>query len=195
MAGRQLLCLGPAVIGDGFVNLEATATDSSAAASGLYLDMSLAVYANGDPRDTFAGGELDTPSGQSAILQLTQAELQNAVSKYGRDGEVSVTWTARAAVKKGSDGPVSPTSHLASCTFTFNEADPSTPSLWADSGHTTACDSLSGASIGKPVTIYVTSPGRATKATVPLSYSYSLNSGNSVTVAAARPPRTPPRSQ
>jgi hypothetical protein len=57
------------------------------------------------------------------------------------------------------------------------------PSLWDNSGHTTACDSLSGLTIGKPVTVYATSPG-GTKATVPLSYSYSLNGGNSESVAA-----------
>jgi hypothetical protein len=125
----------------------------------------------------------DTPSGSTAQLLLSQADLLHAASKYGQGGEVSITWTARAVVE-GSMGPESPPSHLASCTFTFVGGRPSAPSLWADSGYTTACDSLSGATIGQPATVYATSPGRITKAAVPLSYSYSLNGGNPVTVTA-----------
>jgi hypothetical protein len=178
----------PAVVGNQFVNLRAAVTDSSAAASGLLLRVDFSVYANGNPRDTFAsnpGSTLDTPSGFPAMMRLSQADLQQAVSKYGRGGEVSITWTARAAVE-GSNGPVSPPSRLASCQFVFNDAAPETPSLWADAGHKTACDSLSGLTIGQPGTVYVTSPGRPAKGSVPLTYSYSLNSGGSVTVAAGK---------
>jgi hypothetical protein len=116
-------------------------------------------------------------------MQLSQAELHQADSKYGRGGEVPITWTARATVE-GSKGPESPPSRLASCTFVFDDASPVTPSLWANSGHTTACDSLSGATIGQPATVYATSPGNIAKGAVPLSYSYSLNSGGPETVTA-----------
>ncbi|HEX3962562.1 MAG TPA: hypothetical protein VHZ03_39025 [Trebonia sp.] len=172
------------MVGNGSVNLEAAVSDSSAP-SGSDFGVVLAVYANGDPRDTFASADEDTQSNIPAELQLSRAELQQADSKYGRGGEVSITWTARAAVE-GSNGPVSRPSRLASCTFIFNDAAPETPSLWADAGHKTACDSLSGLTIGQPATVYVTSPGRAAKGSVPLSYSYSLNSGGPVTVAAGK---------
>jgi hypothetical protein len=146
--------------------------------------VSVAAYANGDPRDSLASGDLDAQSGQSAILGLSQAELDSAASKYSQDGEVSITWTARATLE-GIDGdPASPPSRLASCTFKFDDAAPSLPSLWADSSHSTACDSLSGLTIGQPATVYVTTPGSTTAASVPLSYTYSLNAGNPVTVAA-----------
>jgi hypothetical protein len=67
--------------------------------------------------------------------------------------------------------------------FHLDDATPSAPSLWDNSGYTTACDSLRGLTIGKPLTVYATGP-RGTKATVPLSYSYSLNGGSSESVAA-----------
>ena len=130
-------------------------------------------------------GNFDTQSDSPVVVQLSQAELRQADSKYGRGGEVPITWTARATVE-GHQGPESPPSRLASCTFIFNDAIPETPSLWADSGYTTACDSLSGATIGQPVTVYATSPGSIAKGAVPLSYSYSLSSGNSGTVAAGK---------
>ena len=183
--GGSCSTAGPAVVGNGSVTLQAAVSDSSAAGSGPLLSVVFTAYANDRPRDTFASNAsmtVDTPSGTTADLTLSQADLQNAASKYGRGGEVSITWTARATVE-GSKGPDSPPSHLASCTFTFNDAKPSAPSLWDNSGYTTACDSLSGLTIGKPVTVYATSPG-ATKATVPSSYSYSLNGGNPETVAA-----------
>jgi hypothetical protein len=176
----------PVVVGDGNVTLQAAVSDSSAAASGLLLRVVFAVYANGNSRDTFASNpsmEEDTPSGFPAELPLSQADLQSAASKYGKGGEVSITWTARVAVE-GSQGPESPPSHPASCTFTFNDATPTAPSLWADSGFTTACDSLSGATIGQPVTVYATTPGRITRAAVPSSYIYSLNAGNPETATA-----------
>ena len=167
------------MVGNGsVVTLQAAVTDSSAAGSGSLLGVVFTAYADGRSRDTFASNPsmtVDTPSGTTADLTLSQADLQNAASKYGRGGEVSITWTARATVE-GSRGPISPPSHLASCTFTFDDATPSAPSLWDDSGYTTACDSLSGLTIGDPVTVYATSPGAA-KATVPLSYSYSLDAG------------------
>ena len=173
------------MVGNGSVTLQAAVSDSSVTGSGSLLGVVFTAYANGRSRDTFAsnpGMTVDTPSGTTADLTLSQADLQNAASKYGRGGEVSITWTARATVE-GSRGPISPPSHLASCTFIFDDATPSAPSLWDDSGYTTACDSLSGLTIGDPVTVYATSPG-ASKATVPLSYSYSVNAGSPETVAA-----------
>jgi len=180
--GGSCSAAGRAVVGDGFVNLEASVTDSSAP-SGWTLGVSVAAYASGHPRDTLASGELDDQSGQSVILQLSQAELDSAASKYSKDGEVSITWTARATLE-GIDGPASPPSRLASCTFKFDDAAPSLPSLWADSGHSAACDSLSDVTIGKPATVYVTTPGSTTPASVPLSYTYSLNGGSPGTIAA-----------
>ena len=183
--GGNCSTAGPGVVGNGSVTLQAAVSDSSATGSGSLLSVVFTAYANGRSRDTFASNAsmtVDTRSGTTADLTLSQADLQNAASKYGRGGEVSITWTARAAVES-SHGPDSPPSHLASCTFTFDDATPSAPSLWDDSGYTTACDSLRGLTIGNPVTVYATSPD-STKATVPLSYSYSVNGGNSETVAA-----------
>ncbi|HSZ42838.1 MAG TPA: hypothetical protein VK817_22995 [Trebonia sp.] len=174
------------VVGNGDVTLQAAVGDNSAASNGAsVLGVTFAAYANGHPNDAFAsnpGMELDTPSGTTAQLILSQADLQKAASEYGTGSEVSITWTARAVVE-GSNGPESKPSPRASCTFIFNDATPSTPSLWADSAHTTACDSLSGLTIGDPATVYVTSPD-GTTATAPSSYSYSLNSGGPQTVAA-----------
>lgn len=184
--GGSCSAAGPAVVGNQSVILQAAVSDSGATGSGSLLRVVFAVYANGDSGDTFASNasmKVDAASGTTADLVLSQADLQNAASKYGRGGEVSITWTARAAVE-GSNGPASPPSRLASCTFIFNDAAPKTPSLWADAGYTTACDSLSGLTIGQPATVYVTSPGRTAKGSVPLSYSYSLNGGNPETVAA-----------
>ncbi|MGH3169731.1 MAG: hypothetical protein ACRDN0_28105, partial [Trebonia sp.] len=173
------------VIGNGDVTLQAAVSDPSAASQGASdLGVTFAAYANGDSKDALipSTSMVDAPSGTTAELLLSQADLQNAASKYGTGGEVSITWAARAVVE-GSNGPESKPSPLAFCTFTFDDATPSTPSLWADSGHTIACDSLSGLTIGDPATVYVTSPD-STAATVPSSYSYSLNSGNPETVAA-----------
>jgi hypothetical protein len=173
------------VVGNGSVTLQAAVSDSSAAGSGSLLSVVFTAYADGHPHDSFASNPsmtVDTPSGTTAELPLSQADLQKAASKYGSGGEVSITWTARATVE-GSTGPDSPPSRLASCTFTFDDATPSAPSLWGNSGYTTPCDSLSGLTIGKPVTVYATSP-RGTKATVPLSYSYSLDGGSPESVAA-----------
>ena len=183
--GGSCSTAGPAVVGNWSVILQAAVSDSGAAASGALLRVVFTAYANGHPHDTFASNAsmaADTPSGGTAQLPLSQADLRSAASKYGHGGEVSITWTARAAVE-GSTGPESPPSHIASCTFTFDGDLPNAPSLWADSGLTTACDSLSGATIGQPATLYATSPD-TTKATVPSSYIYSLNSGDPVTVAA-----------
>ena len=182
--GGSCSTAGP-VVGNGSVTLQAAVSDSSAAGSGSLLSVVFTAYADGHPHDSFASNPsmtVDTPSGTTAELPLSQADLQKAASKYGSGGEVSITWTARATVE-GSTGPDSPPSHLASCTFTFDDATPSAPSLWGNSGYTTPCDSLSGLTIGKPVTVYATSP-RGTKATVPLSYSYSLDGGSPESVAA-----------
>jgi hypothetical protein len=184
------------VVGNWSVTLQAAVSDSSATGSGSLLSVVFTAYANGHPRDSFASNAsmtVDTPSGTTAELTLSQADLQKAASKYGSGGEVSISWTARATVE-GSKGPDSPPSYVASCAFTFDDATPSAPSLWDNSGHTTACDSLSGLTIGKPVTVYATSPG-GTKATVPLSYSYSLTAGTRRASPPVRSPRTPPRSQ
>ncbi len=123
--GGSCSAAAPAVIGTGSVTLQAAVSDSGAP-SGTLLRVVFRVYANGDRRDTFATNasmKVDTASGTTADLVLSQADLQNAVSEYGSDGQVSVTWTARAAVKAGK-GLGSPPSPRASCTFTYGpEAD------------------------------------------------------------------------
>jgi hypothetical protein len=185
--GGSCSSAAPAVVGNVSVTLQAAVSDSdSASGNPLTLDVAFAAFANGDPRDTFASNaslDVDAPSGTTAELVLSQADLQNAASEYGSGGEVSITWTARAVVESSTGRPASPPSHLAFCTFTFDDATPSTPDLWADSGYTTSCDSLSGATIGEPVTVYATSPD-STTATIPSSYVYQLNGANSETVAA-----------
>jgi hypothetical protein len=123
--GGSCSAAAPAVVGTGSVTLQAAVSDSGAP-SGSLLRVVFRVYANGDRRDTFATNasmKVDTASGTTADLVLSQADLQNAVSEYGSDGQVSVTWTARAKVKasKGAGSPLSP---RASCTFTYGpEAD------------------------------------------------------------------------
>jgi hypothetical protein len=123
--GGSCSAAAPAVVGTGSVTLQAAVSDSGAP-SGSVLRVVFRVYANGDRRDTFATNssmKVDTASGTTADLVLSQADLQNAVSEYGSDGQVSVTWTARAKVKasKGAGSPLSP---RASCTFRYGpEAD------------------------------------------------------------------------
>jgi hypothetical protein len=185
--GGSCATAGPAVVGNGSVTLQAAVSDSdSAPGNTLTLGVAFIAFANGDRADTFtspARTVVDAASGTTAELVVSQADLQSAASQYGSGGEVSITWTARAVVESSTGHPASPSSHLASCTFTFDDATPSTPDLWADSGYTTACDSLSGATIGEPVTVYATSPD-STTATIPSSYIYQLNGGNSETATA-----------
>jgi len=123
--GGSCSAAAPAVVGTGSVTLQAAVSDSGAP-SGSLLRVVFRVYANGDRRDTFATNvsmKVDTASGTTADLVLSQADLQNAVSEYGTDGQVSVTWTARAAVK-ATKGLASPPSRRASCTFRYGpEAD------------------------------------------------------------------------
>jgi hypothetical protein len=123
--GGSCSAAAPAVVGNGSVTLQAAVSDSGAP-SGSLLRVVFSADANGDSGDTFASNasmKVDTASGTTADLVLSQADLQNAVSEFGSGGQVSITWTARAAVE-ASKGPGSPTSPLASCTFTYGpEAD------------------------------------------------------------------------
>ena len=176
---------GPAVVGNGSVTLQAAVSDSSVAGSGSLLGVVFTAYANGRSRDTFAsnpGMTVDTPSGHYRRPDAQPgrpAERRQQVRPRRR----GVHHVDGPRDSRGQRGPISPPSHLASCTFTFDDATPSAPSLWDDSGYTTACDSLSGRRSASP-SPYTRPAPAATKATVPLSYSYSLNAGSPVTVAA-----------
>src|ERR1700677_4645465 len=115
--GGSCSTAGPAAVGNGSVTLQAAVSDSSVTGNESPLSVVFTAYANGHPHDSFASNAsmtVDTPSGTTAELSLSQADLQKAASKYGSGGEVSITWTARATVE-GINGPDSPPSPLASC--------------------------------------------------------------------------------
>jgi hypothetical protein len=174
-------CSGAAVSGDGNVTLDAAVQDRD----GFAPSVSYTAYAAGNTGDTFAtnlpASVASAGSGQTfaATLQLKEADLATALSRYGSGGSVKITWTATAQVNLQGTVLSSPTT---TCSFMFSTAQPGPPNVWTDQAATTPCGGTYN--IGTPVSFYAT--GNATPAAPanPDSYVYQLNGGNPVTVPA-----------
>ncbi len=166
---------GTSVLGNGTVGLNAAVLDKDGTATGN-LSVAYAVYAAGKTADTVASGTLDRASGTTATLNLTDTELDNAAATYGSSGQVKITWSATV-----SDGlPGVPTSS-ASCSFIFSNAIPGQPNI-TDSAGNPGCDTLSY-TVGAAASFTLSPNAHST--VNPTSYTYQLNGGNPVTVAAS----------
>ncbi|HET9896802.1 MAG TPA: hypothetical protein VFQ44_17865 [Streptosporangiaceae bacterium] len=174
-------CSGTAVSGDGNVTLDAAVQDKD----GFPPAVSYTAYAAGVTTDTFATNLPAAPasagSGTSfaSTLQLKEADLESALSKYGTGGSVKITWTAVAQVNLLGTILSSAT---ATCSFIFATAQPGPPNVWTDQAATNPCGGTYD--IGTPVSFFATGNATPTAPANPDSYIYQLNGGNPVTVKA-----------
>ena len=173
---------GTSVLGNGNVTLDAAVYDKDGTATGS-LTVDYAAYADGDTADTFATNKsmsVSAGSGTTAALVLSATDLESAVTKYGSNDEVKITWTA--SVSDGLSGVAS--SPTASCTFTFSTALPGAPNILDSAGNPCAASALSY-TVGTAATFTLEPNGTSSAATEPTAYIYQLNGGNAVTVAAS----------
>jgi hypothetical protein len=172
---------GTSVLGNGSVTLNAAVLDKDGSKTGS-LTVAYTAYAAGDTADTFATNASmseSAASGTTAELVLSAANLESAVTKYGSDDEVKITWTA--SVSDGLSGvPSSPT---ASCSFTLDTAVPGAPNI-VDSAGNPGCDTLAY-TVGTAASFTLDPNGTSSAATEPTAYTYQLNGGNAVSVAAS----------
>jgi hypothetical protein len=174
-------CSGAAVSGAGNVTLDASVQDQD----NFPPTVNFTAYAAGNTSDTFASnlpGSVTSAGSNgsfSAPLQLSEADLENALSKYGSSSSssVKITWTATAQVNV--QGTVL-SSATATCSFTFSTAQPGQPNVWTDQAATTPCGGTYN--IGTPTSFYAT--GNPAGPVNPDSYIYQLNGGDPVTVQA-----------
>jgi hypothetical protein len=172
---------GTSVLGNGNVSLDAAVYDKDGTATGS-LTVDYAAYADGDTADTFATNpsmSVSAGSGTTAALVLSATDLETAVTKYGSDDEVEITWTA--SVSDGLSGiPSSPT---ASCTFTFSTAVAGAPIILDSTGKACSTSTVSY-TVGTAATFTLEPNGTSSAPTEPTAYIYQLNGGNPITVAA-----------
>jgi hypothetical protein len=173
---------GSSVLGNGDIDLEAEVSDQDGSNLDGDLTVTYAAYADGDTADTFATNSSmsvslgSSASGETGTLQLSQADLVSAVSKYGSGGQVEITWTATAST--GLSGVPQPS---ATCSFTFSTAIPGQPVVLDSSGAPCGTSAVTY-TVGTASSFTFEANGSAT--TVPTSYTYQLNGGNPVTVTA-----------
>ncbi len=147
--------------------------------------VSYTAYAAGTTADTFAtnlpASAASAGSGTtfSSNVQLKEADLKTALSKYGTGGSVKITWTATAQVNLQGTVLSSP---AATCSFLFSTAKPGPPNVWTDQAATIPCGGTYN--IGTPASFYATGNTTSTTPANPDSYIYQLNGGNPVTAAA-----------
>jgi hypothetical protein len=191
-------CDGSRAAGDGNVILQATTTDKDGATGSqnvIIPSIRYTAYAGTSTSNTFAttlsspGATHGSNGTYSGTAQLLEAELKNALNTWGVNQAVKITWTATAQVTLTDPSTSPPTqatlsSATASCSFTFTTAQPGAPDLWNDNnGQPSTTDFCGGSyAIGQPATFWATKDTSTTA--VPDSYSYQLNGGNPVTVAA-----------
>jgi hypothetical protein len=169
---------GTSVLGNGSVTLNAAVVDKDGTHTGN-LTVAYTAYAAGDTADTVASASESKASGTTAQLILSAATLESAVTKYGSDDEVKITWTASAS--DGLSGvPSSPT---ASCSFTIDTAIPGAPNI-VDSAGNAGCGTLAY-TVGTAASFTLEPNGTSSAATEPTAYTYQLNGGNPLSVAAS----------
>ena len=170
------------VLGNGNIDLNANVSDQDGSNLDGDLTVTYAAYADGNTADTFATNPSMTvslgssASGETGTLQLSQADLDSADSKYGTSGQVKITWTATAST--GLSGVPQPS---ATCSFTFSTAIPGQPVVLDSSGAPCGTSGVTY-TVGTASSFTFEANGSAT--TVPTSYTYQLNGGNPVTVTA-----------
>jgi hypothetical protein len=172
---------GTSVLGNGNVSLDAAVYDKDGTATGS-LTVDYAAYADGNTADTFATNpsmSVSAGSGTTAALVLSATDLETAVTKYGSDDEVEITWTA--SVSDGLSGVAS--SPTASCTFTFSTAVPGAPIILDSIGKACSTSTMSY-TVGTAATFTLEPNGTSSAPTEPTAYIYQLNGGNPITVAA-----------
>jgi hypothetical protein len=169
---------GSSTLGNGTVDLNAKVSDKDGTATGN-LETTFAPYADGNTADTFATNpskEVNAASGTTATLVLSQADLDNAATKYGTDGAVKITWTATV-----SDGLSGVPTASASCSFTFSDAIPGQPAITDSDGN--VCGTP-GATYTVGTKSQFTFAANTSATVEPTSYTYQLNAGNPITVSA-----------
>jgi hypothetical protein len=152
----------PTTVGDGNVSLNVPASDPDGGSLGVTIDMwntATGAAFTGTPTDP---GQLTVSSGSTAVFIAHQADLEAAAA--GAVTEFS--WKAQVTDFDES----SPWS--ATCHFYFDPTHPGTPVVTAPAS----------ATIGQPATFTVAPPASGP---VPAAYSYQLNAGPAVTVAAS----------
>ena len=152
----------PTTVGDGNVSLDVPASDPDGGSLGVTIDMwntATGAAFIGTPTDP---QQLTVSSGSTAVFIAHQADLEAAAA--GAVTEFS--WKARVTDFDES----SPWS--ATCSFYFDPTHPGTPVVTAPAT----------ATIGQPATFTVAPPASGP---VPAAYSYQLNAGPPVTVAAS----------
>ena len=171
---------GTTVVGDGNITFIASGQDAQSIAPTVTYN----IYAAGNTSDTIKSSAAASSSisgtAYKATLQLTSAQLEAADSSYGDDGQVVIDWTASA--NAGLSGL--PASGTASCKFTFSTAKPGTPNL-DDSTNADCNASTLPYAVGTPYTFTASGDATSEDPAAPTSYTYQLNGGSPVTVAAA----------
>jgi hypothetical protein len=167
---------GTSILGNGTVTLDASVYDKDGDSTGS-LNANYTVYAAGTTADNIKTATLSAGSNTTAELQIAASTLQSAVSKYGSDDEVKVTFAVNV-----SDGlPGVPASTTSTCSFTYSTAVPGEPNI-ADSAGNSGCDTLAY-TVGTSAGFTLEPNGTSTASTEPTSYTYQLNGGNPVTVS------------
>lgn len=169
---------GSSILGNGTVTMFATAYDKDGASTGS-LNANYTVYAAGNTADKIQSSTLSVGSNTTAELQIAASTLQNAVTKYGTNDTVKVTFAVNI-----SDGlPGVPASPTTSCSFTYSTAVPGEPNI-ADSAGNPGCDTLSY-TVGSSAGFTLEPNGTSSAATEPTGYTYQLNGGNPITVSTS----------
>ena len=167
-------CTG-STVGNGTVALNAVVTDKE----GGSLSATFSTYANNNTADTYAHNAsftVSATSGTTATLLLSQADLEAADTRWGVNQQVPISWNVIV-----SDGlltsPVSTT-----CTFTFSTAIPGQPQI-TDASNNQGCGTLSY-QVGTAAGFTFKPNSSTTPSTTPTGYTYQLNAGPPITVAA-----------
>jgi hypothetical protein len=152
----------PTTVGDGDVSLNVPASDPDGGSLGVTIDMwntATGAAFTGTPTDP---QQLTVSSGSAAVFIAHQADLEAAAAW----AITEFSWKAKVTDFDES----SPWS--ATCSFYFDPTHPGTPVVTAPAS----------ATIGQPATFTVAPPASGP---VPAAYSYQLNAGPPVTVAAS----------
>ena len=152
----------PTTVGDGDVSLNVPASDPDGGSLGVTIDMwntATGAAFTGTPTDP---QQLTVSSGSAAVFIAHQADLEAAAAW----AITEFSWKAKVTDFDES----SPWS--ATCSFYFDPTHPGTPVVTAPAT----------ATIGQPATFTVAPPASGP---VPAAYSYQLNAGPPVTVAAS----------
>ncbi len=163
------------LIGKGDVTLYAPVYDPD----GGTLSTSFDAYVTGASSEVIKSGTLSAGSGATAVLQIPESTLDADVTSSSYGGSPGTTELAVSWYVSVSNGSKTATSAVQE--FTYDTAGLGAPDIYLDSGDTTQCSNATGYTVGTPATFYF-APAHGQAA--PTSYSYQLNDGEPVAVAA-----------